>query len=190
MPTLYLVRHAWPEVRPDEPAEQWPLSEQGRAHAVGVGQSLRDEGIRAVRSSPEPKALETAELIADQLGLDVTVDRDLGEARRTWVAEDYETFVARFFAEPEASANGWERAIDAQRRMVAAVDRFAEELGDGAGLIVSHGLVLSLYLAYLALRSLVDLDDWRAIRMPDLAVVELPEGRLRRPFGAPTPYRD
>ena len=55
-----------------------------------------------------------------------------------------------FFARPHESVRGWERAIDAQRRIVAAVERViltAPRMGDVA--IVSHGGVGTLLLCRL-----------------------------------------
>lgn len=190
MTKLYLVRHAWPEVRPGVPPDQWPLAVQGQAAATGLGRSVRGDGIVAVRSSEEIKAAETAELIADALDAACGTDPDLGEVRqRAWVEDGYEATVERFFSQPDRSPDGWERAADAQARFAGAVGRFAETLGGGHGLVVAHGLVLALYLARFRGQAVVDLDDWRAVRLPDLAVVDLGIGRILRPFGAPTPYR-
>ncbi len=55
-----------------------------------------------------------------------------------------------FFARPEESVRGWERAADAQRRIVAAVQHaiaLAPNAGDIA--IVSHGGVGALLLCHL-----------------------------------------
>lgn len=55
-----------------------------------------------------------------------------------------------FFARPEESVCGWERAVDAQHRIIAAVERViaeAPKIGDVA--IVAHGGVGALLLCYL-----------------------------------------
>ena len=53
-----------------------------------------------------------------------------------------------FFARPHDSVRGWERAVDAQRRVVAAVER-AVAAADGDLVVVSHGGVGSLLLCHL-----------------------------------------
>ena len=49
-----------------------------------------------------------------------------------------------FFAEPEKSIRGWERAIDAQARIVAAAERAIKQNKNGDILMVGHGGVGTL----------------------------------------------
>jgi broad specificity phosphatase PhoE len=110
-------------------------------------------GLAAVYASAERKALDGAEILAEARGLPVSVDPDLGENDRSstgYVAPpEFWDLVRAFFAEPEVSVRGWERAIDAQRRIVEAMERVAraEHAGDIA--IVSHGGVGRLLMAHL-----------------------------------------
>jgi broad specificity phosphatase PhoE len=51
----------------------------------------------------------------------------------------------RFFAEPEKSADGWERAIDAQRRIVGTVTTALASVPPGtAAIFCGHGAVGTL----------------------------------------------
>jgi broad specificity phosphatase PhoE len=62
----------------------------------------------------------------------------------------FEQVVEAFFAEPQRSVLGWERAIDAQRRIVSAVDRLLEQISPTAPVaIISHGGVGTLLLSHL-----------------------------------------
>ena len=67
---IYLVRHA--EAVPEDVAlrddDRW-LTARGREHARGLARLLRDEKVEvdAVVSSPLPRAMQTAELVADGL---------------------------------------------------------------------------------------------------------------------------
>lgn len=47
-----------------------PLSAMGRKQAELTGIALKDEGVKAIYSSPQGRATQTAEIIADSLGLD------------------------------------------------------------------------------------------------------------------------
>ncbi len=85
-PRLLLLRHADagdPEAwaRPDS---ERPLSEKGIAQAERMGALLADRGPRPnrIRSSPKVRALETAEIVADALGLPVEVE--------AWLGDDYD----------------------------------------------------------------------------------------------------
>jgi broad specificity phosphatase PhoE len=81
--------------------------------------------------------------------------RDLGENDRSSTGylppPEFERVADAFFAEPHVSARGWERAIDAQRRIVNAVERIARDpAGGGTVAIVSHGAVGALLQCHLA----------------------------------------
>jgi broad specificity phosphatase PhoE len=65
--------------------------------------------------------------------------------------EEFERVADQFFASPEVSVRGWERAIDAQSRIVQAVEGIAElDKTEGAVAIVSHGAVGTLLYCHLA----------------------------------------
>ena len=64
---------------------------------------------------------------------------------------EFERVASEFFAKPESSVRGWERAIDAQHRIVTAVERLFEgETNPGSVAIVSHGAVGTLLYCALA----------------------------------------
>ena len=81
-----------------------------------------------------------------------------------------------FFAAPETSIRGWERALDAQTRIVDAVTRATTEpRPDGDVEIVSHGAVGALLRCHLLGRAITRDEDqpanggcWFAFD-PDLA---------------------
>src|SRR4051812_16866717 len=121
MRALYLT-HPQVQIDPDVPVPQWGLSELGRTRAQAfVARGLLPPGAR-VFSSDERKALELAAIIG---GADVTADPQMGENDRSATgflpSDKFEATADRFFAAPLESVDGWERAIDAQTRIVAAV---------------------------------------------------------------------
>ena len=74
---LVLVRHAMPDVRPEVPAREWHLGDDGRGAARNLGQML-PVGARLV-ASDEPKAIET---LAEASGRSDVVD---GMAMTMWL---------------------------------------------------------------------------------------------------------
>ena len=75
---VYLVQHA--EALPGEQDPMRPLSELGREHARRMGQYLsRHAGLDLadIQHSGKGRAVETASLLADALGVDCKVGHDL-----------------------------------------------------------------------------------------------------------------
>ena len=65
------------------PGEGDALSERGWEQARGVGERLKGEGIETILASPYGRAQETAQGIAEVLGLDYETDEDLYEVRQS-----------------------------------------------------------------------------------------------------------
>jgi broad specificity phosphatase PhoE len=137
------------------PVRRWPLSDEGRAR---LREGLRQPWMRevtAVHCSTEQKAIDSAAIIAQHLGLAYTTHDELGENDRSATGflapHEFERVADEFFAEPAASVRGWERALDAQSRIVAAV-RAIEHSDNTPGTvaIVSHGAVGALLQCWLA----------------------------------------
>ena len=64
-----------------------PLTAEGREQAVRLGELVRDRGLAAVYASYLRRAVETAELAARGLGLDVRIDPRLAETDKgAWEA--------------------------------------------------------------------------------------------------------
>jgi phosphohistidine phosphatase SixA len=79
---LYLIRHADagdPEAWTG-PDDVRPLSGKGEKQSKRLGRFLAELGFSpgAVISSPKARARQTAELVADSLGVDVAIDERLG----------------------------------------------------------------------------------------------------------------
>ena len=161
---LLLVRHSVPTVDRGRAAEEWRLSEEGRRRCGPLGERLAAYEPQLLLSSPEPKARETAELVAPPLGLEVQVDERLREtARRTvgWLErEKLQHGIAQLFARPDEVVYGEESANDALARFAAAVDGLEDAV------VVSHGTVISLYAAARTGRDAYEL--WRGLELPDV----------------------
>ena len=180
---LYLVRHAAVTVRPDLPGPQWHLSPEGRAAAGALAGEPYWAQLRALHTSPEPKAVATAQRLAARHGRPIRIEPDLREVEnRAWVGEGYRELVRRYLAgDPIA---GWEPREAALGRVRACIDGIVARYGKLDVGIVSHGLVLTVYLA-----DLLGLDGnggyglWSRLRMPDIAVIDPTARRPEREFG-------
>lgn len=185
---LILVKHALPEIDPAIPSRRWRLGPEGRRRCAALAGRLAPYAPAAIVSSREPKAAETAELVAGRLRLVSEMVEGLQENDRTGLGylgdAEYEARFARFFAEPEALVVGRETAARAEERFATAVEgviaRHAAH-GDtpvrgGSLVIVAHGTVISLYVARHA--GIAPYPFWRRLGLPSFAVLALPDRAL------------
>jgi broad specificity phosphatase PhoE len=154
MATLHFITHPEVTIDPFVPVPEWLLSPEGvRRMSLALEQPwLRELG--AVFSSAERKATDAARLIANRFDLPSVTIEELGENDRSATGylpkAEFEATADLFFAHPERSVRGWERAVDAQRRIVAAVEQvIAEAPGRGDIAVVSHAGVGALLLCHL-----------------------------------------
>jgi len=173
--TLYLVRHAETR-RTALPAETWPLSEQGFQQVRKLAELPFWSEVDLICTSLEPKALQTAQIVAERHSLPIEPAFDLRELRRTGDrVADYEAAVREVLENPTTCFHGWEPAGEAQTRIVTAIERLLM-LYEGETLaVVSHGLVLTLYLAYLT-DTAPTLDLWHSLPFASATRVD-PEAR-------------
>lgn len=163
MRALYVTH---PQVRMDAqvPVPLWGLSEIGRQRAERfVAAGVVPQGA-LIFSSRERKALELAELLAEAAGTPVLADHLMGENDRSATGflppELFEAAADRFFAEPERSIDGWERAIDAQQRIVGTVTTaLASVPRDTPVIFCGHGAVGTLLKCHVAGRPIDRAED-------------------------------
>jgi broad specificity phosphatase PhoE len=90
MTMAYLVQHGEKERLPGDPG----LTQAGRQQAIQAGQWLRDQGVRALYSSPMRRARQTADGIASVTGLAIQTDARLRE-RLNWDGrQPFDAFLA------------------------------------------------------------------------------------------------
>ena len=146
------LTHPQVQIDPAVPVPRWGLSAVGRARTEALAASGTLAGTRHIVSSGETKAVETAAILARPLGLTVEVREAMHENDRSSTGflppPAFEAMADRFFANPQVSVNGWERAIDAQARIVAEVELVLAHPHDGDVLFVGHGAVGTLLLCH------------------------------------------
>ena len=154
MPTCYFATHPEVIIDPAIAVPEWGLSETGMERIVAFcGRSLLD-AVTDVFVSDERKALDCAESLCSRRGLSFEIRAGLRENDRSstgYVAPPrFWEIVDAFFEHPDRSIFGWERALDAQERIVATVNRCIESRsGGGDAVFFSHGGVGTLLLSYL-----------------------------------------
>ena len=105
-------------------------------------------------ASAETKAVETANILADALNVPVKIRERMHENDRSATGYlepgEFEAVANAFFAKPNASIRGWERALDAQCRIVDEVNTVLQQYEHGDLLFVGHGAVGTLLYCHLA----------------------------------------
>jgi probable phosphoglycerate mutase len=156
---LLLVRHGvtiWNRERRFQGQIDTPLSDQGLAQAKRLAARLRGQPVAAVYASDLARARQTAEPIAQALGLPLQVDPGLRERAygrfegMTWddIARELPEAFARWRArEPDFEIPGGGETLVALTRRVAAVLDGAVQRHRGERVVmVTHGGVLdSMY---------------------------------------------
>jgi len=186
MGRLFLVRHAKPLIDPTRHPSEWDLDPAGEPLLERLATLPHWASARRIVSSGELKAFRTAERIAARHHLPPpeTVSA-LGELHKGTFVPNHAETVARLFRFPDEPADdGWETASSALARFSGAVDGLIRSARGRDLIVVSHGIVLSLYLSRLRGQSRVDPAEWAGIRMPDYCVVDTAAMRLVQPFGA------
>jgi broad specificity phosphatase PhoE len=146
-----------------------------------LADSLKRHVPAHIVSSEEGKAVETAQIVAGQLGLSVEVLGGLQEHDRTGVLyrpneDEFQRDVAQFFANPEKLVMGRETAMEAKERFADALESALARYKEGNVAVVAHGTVISLFVADRA--GLEPYDYWEQLGIPSFTVLSIPEFRL------------
>jgi broad specificity phosphatase PhoE len=122
---LYIT-HPQVRIDPAVAVPKWSLSEAGAARAGLAASRPWARQLGRIISSDEVKAIETAGLLAGPSGAPVEVIDDMHENDRSSTGflppVEFERAADWFFGHPAESFHGWERAVDAQARIVSNVE--------------------------------------------------------------------
>lgn len=170
---VILLRHGAPEIEAGVASTHWRLSDAGRDAARRTAERLRAFDVVAIVSSQEPKARETADIVARASSRPVFELAALREhARKTAGHLDRETFarsVANLFEHPDERVFGEETAAQALKRFRGAISEILRAHASGDLVVVSHGTVIALFVADLTGESGIGL--WRSMAMPSWFVL-------------------
>lgn len=154
---MFAIYITHPQVRidPAVPVPQWGLSEVGAARVHGIQDRSWVKQLQRIVSSTETKALETAEILAKAADIGIETVEAMHENDRSATGfltpPEFEKAADWFFANPHDSFHGWERAIDAQARIVRQVTRVLDGHDPSRPIaFVGHGGVGTLLKCHLA----------------------------------------
>ena len=172
---LILVRHSVPEIDGDRPTNTWKLSEEGRVRAERLAEELKSFEPDVIISSDEPKAKETAEIVASDLGLETQLLSGLHEHDRSnvpYLSHDaFQASLRDFFQEPDKLVFGNETANQAYVRFYQAIHSILNENVQKTVIVVTHATVISLFVARLTGSS--ELELWSKLGLPSFVAMDL-----------------
>jgi len=177
---LTLVKHSVPHIEEDRPANTWRLSEEGQVRAHRLAEQLESYEPEVIVSSDEPKAGETAEILAAHLQLQMQILPNLHEHDRSdvpFLSHDvFQSSIRKFFQKPDQLVFGRETANQAHARVYRAVHSVLNEHSDRTVAIVTHGTVISLFVSRLTGTS--DLELWNQLGLPSFVAIDLHSSTL------------
>ena len=151
---LRYLTHPEVTVAPAIPVPEWGLSPLGRARAKLAARAPWLAATATIVSSAERKAIETAGIVAAHLGLSFEIRPAMHENGRSATGflpqAEFQATADAFFASPHESVRGWERAIDAQARIVREAEAVLAPAPAGDVLLVGHGGVGTLLFCHFA----------------------------------------
>lgn len=148
------LTHPQVEIDAAIPVPEWGLNATGgeRVRALAAAGWLK--GTTRVISSGERKAIETAGPLAAALGVGIEIIEAMHENDRSATGflppPEFESVANEFFGRPEDSVRGWERAVDAQARIVREAEAALARDKPGDVLLVGHGAVGTLLYCHYA----------------------------------------
>ena len=166
------LRHAETKPYQNVPVEKWVLSEIGLVQCQQLLKIDDYKDLDAVYTSTEPKAILTVTPLAKHLGKEIIQLEGLCELFRGGeflTNMEYLEGVRHTLSYPERKWRDWETGLDALNRFQAALKLIESRMPKI--LIVSHGLVLSLYFAKLLGRDHQSFQRWKRLQFCDWGVV-------------------
>jgi broad specificity phosphatase PhoE len=150
---LYIT-HPQVRIDADVPVPRWGLSEIGRERTQKAAAQPWVRKLGRIVASDETKAIETAEILAAAARVDIEIVEGMHENDRSATGflppPDFEAAADWFFANPADSFKGWERALDAQARIVAAIETILADHDPSLPIaFVGHGGVGTLLKCHL-----------------------------------------
>lgn len=152
---VYVVRHGeteWNRIGKQQGHLDSPLTERGIEQAHALAEGLINRGIELVFSSDLGRAIATADIICEKLGLSVRKDMRLRErhlgslqglTKDEWRMKNPDEWMTFLSGDPDYCFPGGESARQRFERSVGCVEALAKKNSGRIILIVTHGGVLS-----------------------------------------------
>ena len=178
--SIYFLKHAETAIDPSIPAHEWSITPNGLQQAHELAKSEVFGKIEGIVHSSEKKAWQTAIVFAEELEVEIYEVPEIAELRRHHGRHlsnvEYRRLVQQTLIDWDHNVHGWESGTEALHRFVEGVKRINIMFYSRNILVVSHGLVLTLYFCQLRDFQSIAYERWT--QMPFLAWGLVRDGRV------------
>jgi broad specificity phosphatase PhoE len=177
--SLYFLRHAETTIDPSLPIREWSVTPAGLLQTHELAASEVFDKIEGIVHSSEKKAQQTADVFAKHLDVELYELTEFDELHRQQSilsSQEYRARVRTTLTDWDRGVPGWESGSEALRRFAEGVKRINIMFYCRNLLVVTHGLVLTLY--FCELRNLQSIAYERWTQLPFLAWGLVREGRV------------
>ncbi|HSO27184.1 MAG TPA: histidine phosphatase family protein [Anaerolineales bacterium] len=183
MPSLILIRHSNSALDPRRPAPEWGLTAEGRQRCQQLAEQLKPYAPDVLIASQERKAWQTTQEIATWLEIPWFTFPGLQEHMRLKAPyfpdpQSFRAAVEKLFQHPQELVFGEETAAQALARFSGAIDMALAQFADRSVGIITHGTVLSLFVANRCQLNAWQL--WQSLELPAFVVLDIPGFKLRK----------
>ena len=178
--SLYFLRHA--ETQEDEsiPVRDWIITKAGIDLTRELARAEAFSEIHGIIHSSEGKARQTAEIFAEGLDVQMYQLSGLDELSRehegALTYEEYRDRVRKTVSDLERNVPGWESGASALKRFEDAVRKIDIMFHRKNVLIVSHGIVLTLFFCKLKKFEAIAYERWSQLKFLSWGLVR--DGRV------------
>lgn len=138
MTTFYLLRHGQKENVPFDP----PLTAAGRKQAKKVAESLRIISFKAIFASPKTRTMQTAQIIAHTLNIEIINDERLRERLEWDKSESFDAFIDRWNEtdlDRSLTPKDGKSSHENGKQLKYFLDEISKNYNESNVLIVTHG---------------------------------------------------
>jgi len=155
------------------------LTRKGTRQAKKAARQLLSKGIDAIYCSPLKRAVQTAEIIGDNVKIKPVVNKNFKELNLgIWegltegdVREQYPKEWMIWLTRPaELCLDGREKLTELQNRVIGGIEKIRVQRKNGSVLIVTHVAVIRILLLY---AKKLDLNCYKIVPVPNTTVFEI-----------------
>jgi len=166
--SLYFLRHAETKIKPTIPAREWNLTRAGRLSTKQLIETQVLDKMDGIIHSSEKKAKQTANIFAKAINVETYELPEIDELERnhegSLTSEEYRARVRAALTDWEQNEPDWESGENALSRFKEGVRRINIMFHNKNILVVSHGLVLTLFFSDLTQFKMIAYERWSQLK--------------------------